>query len=223
MACIPCNNFGGGRARRLLWGLVGLAAAALPAVHAAGPAAVAASRPASAPQAPPGWTPLADGHAVRDERTGLVWARCVVGMEWNGRTCTGRPRLMTRGEAVAHAGERALADALGWRLPRVVELQRLVDKSQRQPGPPPQVFPAAPADWHWSGTAQVRQTRDNPYNYGAVQQQREGGGGARVMTGVGWAVDLGSAEARGDVSKASRLPVRLVYTPAAPASDSPAE
>lgn len=199
-------------------GLLGLATLWPPGVQAASPAPAApkaaASRPAPAPEAVPGWTPLADGHAVRDDRTGLVWARCVAGMEWNGSTCTGQPRLMTRGEASAHAGERALAESLGWRLPRVVELQRLVDKNARQPGLPPKVFPAAPADWHWSGTAQVHQTRDNPYNYGAVQQQREGGGGARLLSNVGWAVDLSSAEARGDVAKSTRLPVRLVYTPA---------
>lgn len=184
---------------------------------AAGPAAptAAASRSAAVPGLPAGWTLLADGQAVRDERTGLVWARCVAGMQWTGLTCSGQPRLMSRGEASAYAGERAQADGLGWRLPRVVELQRLLDKNARVPGLPYRVFPGAPAEWHWSATAQVHQTRDNPYNYGSVQQQREGGGGPRVLPNMGWAVDLVTGEARGDVGKATRLPVRLVYTPAA--------
>lgn len=197
----------------MVWAL-GLVASAVWAAGSAAPRAAASPAGPAASELPPGWTLLADGHAVRDERTGLVWARCVAGMEWNGSTCSGQPRLMSRGEASAHAGERAQAEGLGWRLPRVVELQRLLDKNARVTGLPHRVFPAAPAEWHWSATAQVHQTRDNPYNYGSVQQQREGGAGPRLLPNMGWAVHWGTGEARGDIGKATRLPVRLVYTPA---------
>lgn len=203
------------------WAAVG-AGVCTPGLAWAAPAAAPASRPAAAstPAAlPAGWKASADGRWVMDERSGLAWARCVVGMEWNGSTCAGQPRLLERGEAQALAAERAQADGLGWRLPRVVELQRLVDKTARPSGPPAAVFPAAPRDWYWSGTAQVHQTRDNPYAYDNAVQQRQGGGGARVLAGMGWAVDMATAEARGDVAKTSRLPVRLVHTPVPPARD----
>ena len=36
-----------------------------------------------------------DGTRVTDPRSGLTWPRCVEGMQWNGKTCTSEPLLMT--------------------------------------------------------------------------------------------------------------------------------
>ena len=51
--------------------------------------------------------PSADGAYVIDPRSKLAWPRCVEGMVWNGRTCTGEPQLMTHAEATAWAARRA--------------------------------------------------------------------------------------------------------------------
>ena len=72
----------------------------------------------------------------------------------------------------------------------------------------PALFPAAPHDWHWSGTANVSTGSGNQYNYGNVMNSRSGGGDMAFRQG--WAVNLETAESRGDVGKGTRLLVRLV-------------
>lgn len=92
--------------------------------------------------------------------------------------------------------------------PRVPELKRLVDKTISPAGLDPALFPAAPHDWHWSGTANVSTGSGNQYNYGNVMNSRSGGGDMAFRQG--WAVNLETAESRGDVGKGTRLLVRLV-------------
>ena len=53
----------------------------------------------------------ADGAYVINLRAHLAWPRCVEGMQWNGRTCTGRPLLVDHAEAVALASARKKATA----------------------------------------------------------------------------------------------------------------
>ena len=89
----------------------------------AGPAQAADSQVAA------DWSLSADGAYVLDQRAGLAWPRCVAGMQWNGKTCTGQPLLLDRAEATALASERWKAEGVDWRIPRAAELQRLVDKS----------------------------------------------------------------------------------------------
>ena len=48
----------------------------------------------------------ADGTYVTDERLKLIWARCVEGMAWDGKTCTGKPLMLDRAKARARAQER---------------------------------------------------------------------------------------------------------------------
>lgn len=157
-------------------------------------------------------TVSADGAAVQDAQAGLAWARCVEGMQWTGKFCRGTPQLMSFSQAVAHARERSQADGLAWRLPRVQELQRLVEgrRAAKPAGPDPLLFPDTPRDLYWSATAQLGGRASNPYNYGTVM--RGGGGDAPSGAMQGWAVHLGSGAAHGDVSKSSRLLVRLVRT-----------
>ena len=47
-----------------------------------------------------------DGSFVVDERMRLAWARCVEGMEWNGKPCTGTPPMLDRAPARARGTER---------------------------------------------------------------------------------------------------------------------
>jgi len=152
----------------------------------------------------------ADGAYVLDQRAGLAWPRCVEGMRWTGKTCTGKPLLLDRAEATTLASERWKAEGVGWRVPRVAELQGLVDKSVSPVGLHPILFPAAPGDWHWSSTVNVSAPSVNQYNYGNIAQGRTGEGARQAAMINGWAVNLSTGEARGDVARTSKLPVRLV-------------
>lgn len=172
-------------------------------------AAVAAEPAASAASA--GALQISDGgQTVTDTRTRLVWARCVEGMHWDGKQCAGEPQRLSFAQASALAQQRAKAEGLRWRLPRVNELSRLVDRAATPPGPDPRLFPQAPRDWHWSGSAKMPGGPSNPYAYKNVMQGRTAGSGDGEAFLLGWAVDMGSARTRDDVAKSTRLPLRLV-------------
>lgn len=173
------------------------------------PGAVLSVRAAEPPSSAD-WALSPDGAHVLDLRAGLAWPRCVEGMQWSGKSCTGKPLLLDRAEATALATDRWKAEGVGWRLPRAAELQRLVDKSLRPPGLHPLLFPAAPGQWHWSSTANVSAPGTNPYSYGNIVQGRSGDGARQASMLNGWAVNLSTGEARGDAARASKLPVRLV-------------
>ena len=81
---------------------------------------------------------------------------------------------------------------------------------------PRALFPAAPGAWHWSGTVTIQNYANNPYNYGNLSQG-SASTGSRLTIQVGWAVDMDTGEARGDMPRNSKLALRLVrpYTPEA--------
>jgi hypothetical protein len=149
-----------------------------------------------------------DGAFVVDARSRLAWPRCVEGMQWSGTTCTGEPRLMSYGEASAWAAARAKADGVPWRLPRVPELRRWAGKNGKAEEPAAGLFPAAPMDWHWTMTVSIDTRSVNPYNYDNIRQGRTEGD--RLGVQQGWAVNMATGEAQGDVPRRSRLVVRLV-------------
>lgn len=183
--------------------LVGCLVAAL-----ATPAAWAADPPDA-----PNWVRTEDGAEVIDQRTRLAWPRCVEGMRWTGSTCAGEPALVSHAEAIALAAARSKADGRPWRLPRVNELRRLVDKTAHPPGLDPKPFPAAPGEWHWAITANVNTAPVNQYDYRNIAQGRTSANANSMAFRHGWAVNLATGEARGDVAKRTRLPVRLVRSP----------
>lgn len=156
----------------------------------------------------PALTASADGTLVLDTRARLAWARCVEGMRWNGRTCAGRPRLLTLAEARTLVRQYSQATGVRWRLPRVNELRRLVVRKGDTTSVDMTLFPNTPTGWHWTGTASVNTAPVNPYAYDNVMR---GGRGADLL-GVrrGWAVDTSSGTGRGDVDSATPLIVRLV-------------
>ena len=76
-----------------------LAAQAPPPAPALTPAETVATQAQAAPAANPFTAHLrvsADGTAIIDTRSRLAWARCVEGMFWNGKTCSGQRRLLDR-------------------------------------------------------------------------------------------------------------------------------
>lgn len=164
------------------------------------------------------WRVSDDGAYVIDVRAQLAWPRCVEGMQWNGTTCTGKPLLLDRAEATALATARWQAEGVAWRLPRAAELQRLVGKAAHNAaGADARLFPAAPDLWYWSSTANVSGVRGNQYNYNTIRQNREGDSAGQMALLNGWAVNMATGEARGDVARASKLPVRLVRPQMEPA------
>jgi hypothetical protein len=151
-------------------------------------------------------SPATDGSVVVDEQARLAWSRCVEGMRWDGVTCVGAPAFMNHGEAVAAAAARARRDGVPWRLPRVGEMQHAARRS-----PPPLArTPAAPAGMHWSATAVVDLGPVNQYRYENARRHVTEGNANRIAFLHGWAVDLVTGQARDDVPKSTRLPVRLV-------------
>lgn len=182
---------------------------------AAQPAAEPAAAPLDAPTPAAAASPAAlqvsaDGTLVLDPRTKLAWARCVEGMHWNGKTCTGQRQLFDRAQATALANARAKAEGVRWRLPRANELRRLVDKKAQPPGLPPRLFPAAPYGLHWTSTANIKHYTNNLYNYSNIAQGSAGVGTSRLAALDGWAVDMETGEASGDIPRSTKLPVRLV-------------
>jgi hypothetical protein len=158
---------------------------------------------------------LADrGAQILDPYTGLAWSRCVEGMQWNGKTCTGHPLRVGHAQALALAVARRGVDGFAWRLPRVAELERMVHRAGPPPGLDPVLFPAAPAESHWAMTASIdtNMLPVNQYNYANIQSGRTDENTTQLSFLHGWAVNLATGEARGDVLKRTELPVRLVWS-----------
>jgi len=167
-----------------------------------------ASAPAQAQAQLPAWTLSPDGSLVIDQRARLAWPRCVEGMTWSGSACRGVPRLLTYGEAQALVRKRWQAEGVRWRLPRVNELRRLVNRTAQPPSVDLRLFPAMPRDWLWTGTASVNTGTVNPYTYGNVA--RGGAGESSMSVQQSWAVNMATGEASGEVGRATRLHVQLV-------------
>jgi hypothetical protein len=165
---------------------------------------------AGAPAEPPTLVVSQNGASVSDARTKLTWARCVEGMRWDGRTCTGKPRLLTHAEALRQGRERAKQESLGWRLPRVKELQRLASETAESGARSEVLFPASPPDWYWTATANVESKAVNPYDYKNIERGITAQNANSMAFLLAWAVNMSSGAARGDVLKRMKLPVRLV-------------
>lgn len=94
---------------------------------------------------------------VLDQFTGLVWQRCVVGMVWDGTTCTGTytPSYWDDfAQIIASQPPSAAAGANSWRVPTYNELVTLHDGAAANP---PYIvdqtwFPATPATWTWTSS-----------------------------------------------------------------------
>jgi hypothetical protein len=149
-----------------------------------------------------------DGSFVVDPHTKLLWQRCVEGMQWNGKTCTGEASRLSYAEAISASSARQKALGGDWRLPSAAELRTFVSAQGRDP----MLFPAAPTEWYWTMTNNMRTGQINQYDYGNIQRGRTNENSLRIDLQHGWAVNASSGESRGDVLKRSKLPVRLVQS-----------
>ncbi|ACY33446.1 DUF1566 domain-containing protein [Comamonas thiooxydans] len=168
-----------------------------------------AAGPTGAQPAPaaPAFQLSPDASMVIDTRARLAWPRCAEGMSWNGKACGGQAEVFSYKQAMSHAAERSKAENLRWRLPRVNELKRLLDRSSKPQGLNPELFPNAPRDWHWTGTAAVNAQRLNTYNYAQVDKSSSLSG---LSAQQAWAVNTETLQAVPDMGKGNALLLRLV-------------
>ena len=115
-----------------------------------------------------------DGTQVTDTRTGLVWARCSVGQNWNGSTCSGAYGTFSHEDASTYAHNQN-----GWRLPNVRELSGLTDPGCKEPAIDDAAFPNTPSVWYWTSTPYIGYSNYAWYvdfQYGSVNFSRRNGG-----------------------------------------------
>ena len=126
----------------------------------------------------------ADGTATQ-KTTGLMWARCSLGQEWDGSVCKGAAATFSWGEAqkLAHLEEFAGYD--DWRLPNKNQLDSIIEGRCVVPAVNLKVFPSTQATFYWTSS---------PY--------------AGLGTGA-WSVDFGYGAVTA-TEKSGKLPVRLV-------------
>lgn len=90
----------------------------------------------------------ADGQEVIDKTAHLAWKRCVEGVQWDGHSCKGKPKLFKLPAARAYVAE--LDTTKAWRIPTRDELSTLVVKNKRRPMIDQTLFPNTPATQTWA-------------------------------------------------------------------------
>jgi hypothetical protein len=125
-----------------------------------------------------------DGTATQN-RTGLMWKRCIQGLQWDGITCNSTVTSFSWGEALNASVLHKFAGYSDWRLPNKNELESIVEERCVSPSINARVFPATPLTFHWTST---------PY--------------AGLMTGA-WSVDFGYGVVTA-TDKSGKIAVRLV-------------
>jgi Protein of unknown function (DUF1566) len=99
----------------------------------------------------------ADGQEVTDSATGLVWRRCAEGLSWNGKECDGDAMTFSFDKAAAHAQATAASSKKAWRVPKLDELMKIVDRTKPAPTIDPLAFPNTPAIQFWTSTVNAKE------------------------------------------------------------------
>ncbi len=111
-----------------------------------------ASKPATAPSSQ---FKVNDNGTVTDTKSSRVWLRCGLGMSWNGSNCEGKTLTYDWNAAVEAVNElnaKKVAGRSNWRLPKLAELQSIVEKQCFKPAINLDVFPFTPEAGFWSST-----------------------------------------------------------------------
>ena len=95
------------------------------------------------------------GTEVADSATGLVWARCTVGQQWNGSTCVGQVESYAWRDALRIGAQAAQRHGQPWRLPNAKEFASLAIDGQAGPDVDPTFFPNAPSRLYWTSSPYV--------------------------------------------------------------------
>ncbi len=110
------------------------------------------SKPATAPLSQ---FKFDDNGTVTDAKNKLVWLRCGLGMSWNGSSCEGQTLSYAWNEAqeaVRELNTKKVAGRSDWRLPKLSELQSIVEKQCFKPAINLDAFPFTPESGFWSST-----------------------------------------------------------------------
>jgi len=94
----------------------------------------------------------ADGTEVTDRKFGLIWRRCVEGMNWDGAMCSGVANTFTYEAALRQAMVKVGSASPVWRLPDVNELSSIADRGRINAAVDPAAFPVTPPNWFWSAS-----------------------------------------------------------------------
>lgn len=122
---------------------------------------------------------------INDNTTGLMWMRCSLGQEWNGKTCGGTAAVYQWTDALKVPVGFDFAGYSDWRLPNKNELESIIEGRCFTPAINSKVFPATPTTYYWSSS---------PY--------------AAVAEGA-WSVDFGYGTVNASV-KSGAIHIRLV-------------
>lgn len=101
------------------------------------------------------FTVSVDGNEVTDQKTGLIWRRCIEGLSWDGTACTGTASIFSQEAALQHAAAEATNTGVAWRLPNIKELYSIVSMDVITPAIETAAFPATPASWFRTSTPYV--------------------------------------------------------------------
>jgi len=92
-----------------------------------------------------------DGTAT-DITTGLMWMRCSLGQEWNGKTCSGNAASFSWGDGLKAAAGHKFTGHTDWRLPNKNELESIVEGRCFSPAINAKIFPVTPSAYFWSSS-----------------------------------------------------------------------
>ena len=125
-----------------------------------------------------------DGTATQ-KTTGLMWARCSFGQQWDGLLCKGDAATFTWAEALKVANQENFAGYQDWHLPNKNQLDSIIEGRCVAPSVNLKVFPSTQAAFYWTSS---------PY--------------AGLGTGA-WSVDFGYGVVTA-TEKSGKLHIRLV-------------
>lgn len=111
------------------------------------------NRPATAPMSR---FKAGDDGTMIDSKPRQIWLRCVVGMEWDGSTCTGQSHTYTWNDALEVVNEfnaKKVGGRSNWRLPKVEELNAIVEKQCFKPAINLEAFPYSPESGFWTDSS----------------------------------------------------------------------
>jgi hypothetical protein len=123
---------------------------------------------------------------VLDQRTGLMWKRCVEGR--SGAACgLGSPAYLNWGAALRRAEASAFAGYKDWRVPNSKELQSLVEVACYGPAINATVFPNDPSYLVWASSPYADSANDawqvHFYIGHSFEFGRSNGGAVRLVRG----------------------------------------
>ena len=156
------------------------------------------------------WKVSKDGQVLTDSVSKLRWERCAQGQRWVKGVCNGEPALLSWTQAEALISKRNLETGKKCRQATLVEWQRLMDRGVFSGQGQAVLFPAASADWRWTGTRVFSFEKGNQYNYADNVTGRKPENKVELAVANAWAINLATGETRNDVNRRVQLPVQFV-------------